>query len=83
MKFELPYNAKVSIETNHNGNTNIEIEDSYDQLDESLILKILEDKGIQPIIDCLDEDELFEIFNQKENCIDDWTEQKGYHLDKR
>ena len=57
MKIELGYNAGISIYNNYNNETTLEIEDNK-LLPNVLITKVLEDYGVEPLVQNLYKDDI-------------------------
>ena len=63
MKIELGYNAGISVYNNYNNETTLEIEDNK-LLPNVLITKILEDYGVEPLVQNLSKEDIHEIVLQ-------------------
>ena len=63
MKIELGYNAGISVYNNYKNETTLEIEDNK-LLPNVLITKILEDYGVEPLVQNLSKDDIQEIILQ-------------------
>ena len=70
MKIELGYNAGISIYNNYNNETTLEIEDNK-LLPNFLITKILEDYGIEPLVQNLSKDDIHGIILQLNDLYED------------
>ena len=70
MKIELGYNAGISVYSNYNNETTLEIEDNK-LLPNFLITKILEDYGIEPLVQNLSKDDIHEIILQLNDLYED------------
>ena len=63
MKIDLGYNAGISIYNDYKNETTLEIEDNK-LLPNVLITKILEDYGVEPLVQNLSKDDIHEIILQ-------------------
>ena len=63
MKIDLGYNAEISICNNYKNETTLEIEDNK-LLPNVLITKVLEDYGVEPLVQNLSKDDIHEIILQ-------------------
>ena len=70
MKIDLRYNAEISIYTNYRNETTLDIEDNK-LLPNILITKILEDYGVEPLIDNLSKEDIKEIILQLNGLYED------------
>ena len=70
MKFELGYNAGISVYNNYNNETTLEIEDNK-LLPNVLVAKILEDYGVEPLVKNLSKDDIQEIILQLNDLYED------------
>ena len=70
MKIELGYNAGISIYNNYNNETTLEIEDNK-LLPNVLIATILEDYGVEPLVQNLSKDDIHEIILQLNDLYGD------------
>ena len=70
MKIELGYNAGISVYNNYNNETTLEIEDNK-LLPNFLITKILEDYGVEPLVQNLSKDDIQELILQLNDLYED------------
>ena len=70
MKIELGYNAGISVYNNYNNETTLEIEDNK-LLPNVLIEQILEDYGVQPLVQNLSKDDIYELILQLNDLYED------------
>ena len=70
MKIELGYNAGISVYNNYNNETTLEIEDNK-LLPNVLITKILEDYGVEPLVQNLSTDDIQELILQLNDLYED------------
>ena len=70
MKIELGYNAGISVYNNYNNETTLEIEDNK-HLPNVLITKILEDYGVEPLVQNLSKDDIYELILQLNDLYKD------------
>ena len=70
MKIELGYNAGVSVYNNYNNETTLEIEDNK-LLPNVLIAQILEDYGVEPLVQNLSKDDIYELILQLNDLYED------------
>ena len=70
MKIDLGYNAGISVYNNYKNETTLEIEDNK-LLPNVLITKILEDYGVEPLVQNLSKDYIHEIILQLNDLYED------------
>ena len=70
MKIELGYNAGISVYNNYNNETTLEIEDNK-LLPNFLITKIMEDYGVEPLVQNLAKDDIQELILQLNDLYED------------
>ena len=70
MKIELGYNAGISIYNNYRNETTLEIEDNK-LLPNVLITKILEDYGVEPLVQNLSKEDIYELMLQLNDLYED------------
>ena len=70
MKIELGYNAGISVYNNYKNETTLEIEDNK-LLPNVLITKILEDYGVEPLVQNLSKDDIYELMLQLNDLYED------------
>ena len=70
MKIELGYNAGISVYNNYKNETKLEIENN-ELLPNVLIAKILEDYGVEPLVQNLSKDDIHEIILQLNDLYED------------
>ena len=70
MKIDLGYNAGISVYNNYNNETTLEIEDNK-LLPNVLITKILEDYGVEPLVQNLSIDDIQELILQLNDLYED------------
>ena len=70
MKIELGYNAGISVYNNYKNETTLEIEDNK-LLPNVLIIKVLEDYGVEPLVQNLSKDDIQEIILQLNDLYED------------
>ena len=70
MKIELGYNAGISIYNNYNNETTLEIEDNK-LLPSVLITKIMEDYGVEPLVQNLSKEDIYELILQLNDLYED------------
>ena len=70
MKIELGYNAGISVYNNYKNETTLEIEDNK-LLPNVLIATILEDYGVEPLVQNLSKDDIQEIIIQLNELYED------------
>ena len=70
MKIELGYNAGISIYNTYNNETTLEIEDNK-LLPNVLITKILEDYGVEPLVQNLSKEDIYELMLQLNDLYED------------
>ena len=69
MKIDLGYNAGISIYNNYNSETTLEIEDDK-LLPRVLIQKVLEDYGVEPLVQNLSKEDIKEMILQLNDLYD-------------
>ena len=70
MKIELGYNAGISVYNSYNNETTLEIEDNK-LLPRALITKIMEDYGVEPLVQNLSKDDIQELILQLNDLYED------------
>ena len=70
MKIDLGYNAGISVYNNYKNETTLEIEDNK-LLPNGLITKVLEDYGVEPLVQNLSKDDIQEIILQLNDLYED------------
>ena len=70
MKIELGYNAGISVYNNYNNETTLEIEDNK-LLPNVLITKVLEDYGVEPLVQNLSKDDIYKLILQLNDLYED------------
>ena len=70
MKIELGYNAGISVYNNYNNETTLEIEDNK-LLPNVLITKVLEDYGVEPLVQNLTKDDIYKLILQLNDLYED------------
>ena len=70
MKIELGYNTGISVYNNYKNETTLEIEDNK-LLPNVLIIKVLEDYGVEPLVQNLSKDDIQEIILQLNDLYED------------
>ena len=70
MKIELGYNAGISVYNNYKNETTLEIEDNK-LLPNVLIEQTLEDYGVEPLVQNLSKDDIYELILQLNDLYED------------
>ena len=70
MKIDLEYNAGISVYNSYNNETTLEIEDNK-LLPNVLIEQILEDYGVEPLVQNLSKDDIYELILQLNDLYED------------
>ena len=70
MKIDLGYNAGISVYNNYKNETTLEIEDNK-LLPNVLITKILGDYGVEPLVQNLSKDDIYELILQLNELYED------------
>ena len=70
MKIELGYNAGISVYNNYKNETKLEIENN-ELLPNVLITTVLEDYGVEPLVQNLSKDDIHEIILQLNDLYED------------
>ena len=70
MKIELGYNAGISVYNNYKNETKLEIENN-ELLPNVLITKILEDYGVEPLVQNLSKEDIYELMLQLNDLYED------------
>ena len=70
MKIDLGYNAGISVYNNYNNETTLEIEDNK-LLPNVLITKVLEDYGVEPLVQNLSKEDIYELMLQLNDLYED------------
>lgn len=70
MKIELGYNAGISVYNNYKNETTLEIEDNK-LLPNVLITTVLEDYGVEPLVQNLSKDDIHELILQLNDLYED------------
>jgi hypothetical protein len=70
MKIDLGYNAGISIYNNYNSETTLEIEDNK-LLPNVLVEQVLLDYGVEPLVQNLSKDNIYELILQLNDLYED------------
>jgi hypothetical protein len=69
MKIDLGYNAGISVYNNYRNETILDIENN-ELLPKVLITKVLEDYGVEPLVQSLSKDDIYELILQLNDLYD-------------
>ena len=70
MKIDLGYNAGISVYNNYNNETTLEIEDNK-LLPNVLVEQVLLDYGVEPLVQNLSKDNIYELILQLNDLYED------------